>query len=78
MPISQVLVGKVSGVVVADLSSRMLPEAAQKNGPSLVRSRTETLPFSDASFERIIMVDALHIVSNCKSLFLFESFWECH
>lgn len=68
--VSKVLAEKVSSVVVADLSSRMLQEAAQKNGLSTTCTKTETLPFSDASFERIIMVDALHHVYDQRSTIL--------
>lgn len=68
--VSKVLAGKVSGVVVADLSIRMLQEAAHKNGLITARSKTETLPFADQSFQRIIMVDALHHVYDQKRTIL--------
>lgn len=49
-------------VVVADLSTNMLREAAKKRGLETVGSHTERLPFPDGYFGRIIMVDALHHV----------------
>jgi ubiquinone/menaquinone biosynthesis C-methylase UbiE len=51
-----------SQVVIADLSYGMLMESRRKNGLSQVCSETETLPFHNGSFERIVMVDALHHV----------------
>jgi ubiquinone/menaquinone biosynthesis C-methylase UbiE len=51
-----------SPIVVADLSERMLRQAAAKDGLCTVCSHTETLPFSEATFDRIIIVDALHHV----------------
>lgn len=52
----------VSQVMVVDLSAKMLSQAALKGGLHLACSHTERLPFPDATFERIIMVDALHHV----------------
>lgn len=60
--VSQVLRDKFSAVVVADLSIGMLREAAHKRGLITVRSMTESLPFASQSFDRIIMVDAIHHV----------------
>lgn len=60
--ISQFLTGMASSIVVADLSCKMLLEAGRKPGLRPVCSHSEKLPFPDASFERIIMVDALHHV----------------
>jgi len=57
---------KANLVVVADLSCKMLAEANQKEGLHPVCTPTETLPFPDSSFERIIMVDALHHVIDRK------------
>ncbi len=50
----------VGGVVVSDLSIRMLRETQAKNGLSPVRAHAERLPFPDACFERVLVVDALH------------------
>jgi ubiquinone/menaquinone biosynthesis C-methylase UbiE len=52
---------KVRMVVVADPAPGMLRRAAGK-GLATVRTPAESLPFPDGSFERIIMVDALHHV----------------
>ncbi|MBU2610319.1 MAG: class I SAM-dependent methyltransferase [Chloroflexi bacterium] len=61
--------GRVSGtlrdlagqILVADLSTGMLKQAAAKDLQTAC-ARTERLPFPSASFERILMVDALHHV----------------
>ena len=60
--VTQFMLGKAGQVVVADLSCKMLAEASQKEGLQPVCSPTESLPFPDNSFQRIIMVDALHHV----------------
>ncbi len=60
--VAQYMIGKAAPVVVADLSFKMLAEARQKDGLRSVSSHTERLPFADATFARIIMVDALHHV----------------
>lgn len=49
-------------VVVSDLSLGMLRQAQSKNNLDLTCAHTECLPFSDETFERVIMVDALHHV----------------
>lgn len=38
----------------------MLAQARAKNGLDPVNARAENLPFADASFDRILVVDALH------------------
>lgn len=60
--ISARLAALTGGVVIADESSGMLMAARGKNCCLLAQSHTERLPFDDGSFERIIMVDALHHV----------------
>ncbi|MBU1661135.1 MAG: class I SAM-dependent methyltransferase, partial [Chloroflexi bacterium] len=62
--ISQFMRDKAAPVVVADLSCEMLRQANAKVGLQTTCSHTEKLPFSDATFERVIMVDALHHVCN--------------
>lgn len=50
-------------IVVADVSSTMLAQARQKD-LSAVSTQTEYLPFLDGTFDRVLMVDALHHVLN--------------
>ena len=59
--VSSVLLNDVDEVVVADVSMGMLD---QTHRPTLkpVCSHSELLPFPTDSFERVIMVDALHHV----------------
>jgi len=58
----QFMVGKAKLVVVADLSCQMLTEAKGKAHLSPVCTPTESMPFPNGTFARIIMVDALHHV----------------
>jgi len=62
--IAQTLTDKVSDVVLVDLSLGMLLQAAAKGRITKVCSFSEKLPFEDESFDRIIMIDALHHVNN--------------
>jgi ubiquinone/menaquinone biosynthesis C-methylase UbiE len=64
--ISQHLVQHVGQVIVLDSSIKMLTQAMCKNGLHAVGSETEHLPFSNDSFERVTMVDALHHVAQQK------------
>lgn len=54
----------VSAIVIADSSRGMLFQASKKTGLTPIRSESERLPFNDSSFERVIMVDALHHVAD--------------
>lgn len=60
-------------IVVADLSFRMLRSAANKGGLTAVCTPAEKLPFKDGSFDRIIMVDALHHV--CDQAKAAQEMW---
>ncbi len=62
--VAQLLLGAVRSVVVADASLGMLREAGQKDGLQPVGAEIEGLPFPDETFERVVMVDALHHVRN--------------
>ena len=57
---SSPLVDLVGQLVVSDLSSAMLARARVKRGLTPLRAHAERLPFPDESFERIMVVDALH------------------
>lgn len=50
----------VDELVLTDVSAGMLQQARQKNRFDLSLAHAEMLPFSDASFDRILVVDALH------------------
>lgn len=62
--VAQFLVGKTSQVVVADQTFEMLQEARRKDGVTAVNSHTEELPFPNGYFCCVIMVDALHHVTD--------------
>ncbi len=58
--VAQALSGLAGQIVVADESAAMLRVADGKRGIYAVRARVQRLPFADASFQRIILVDAFH------------------
>jgi len=62
--IAQFLCAGAAQIVVVDESRRMLREANRKPGIDPVCSHIEQLPFQDNSFDRILMVDALHHLAN--------------
>jgi ubiquinone/menaquinone biosynthesis C-methylase UbiE len=65
--VAQALRSFAGQVVLADLSPGMLRQAIMKGGLRVVEARTERLPFADGTFERVLMVDALHHVFNQAS-----------
>lgn len=54
---------KTEHIMIADSAIRMLREA-QAKGLASINSNSERLPFTDCSFDRIIIVDALHHVAD--------------
>lgn len=64
--------GRVSGqlrpfvdqLVISDVSTKMLAQAQAKSRCCAVAGHAETLPFAAGSFERIMVVDALHHFCN--------------
>ncbi len=65
--ISYTLRNWVNGIVIVDSSIGMLDQARIKPGIKTVCSNTEGLPFQNEIFERVIMVDALHHVSDINA-----------
>jgi ubiquinone/menaquinone biosynthesis C-methylase UbiE len=50
----------VDQLIVCDFSFPMLQQAQARNGLYVVRAKAETLPFADDTFDRVLVVDALH------------------
>ncbi|MCC6147034.1 MAG: methyltransferase domain-containing protein [Anaerolineaceae bacterium] len=64
--VAQHLVCDSCDVIVADESLGMLKKALEKDSLQAVGSHAEKLPFLEKSFDRVLMVDAMHHVSNQK------------
>ena len=47
-------------VIICDMSEAMLCQAARRKCLNPVRARVEKLPFADETFDRVLVVDALH------------------
>ena len=71
--IAERLRDQVDQIVIADSSLKMLQQANDKGGLDAVGSHTEKLPFPDGSFERIIVVDAYHHLTDQGSS--LAEFW---
>lgn len=65
--VAQYLRGRGALVIVADESLKMLREASRKDGVSALQALAERLPFPRDSFDRIVMVDALHHLASQKA-----------
>lgn len=62
--LAQFLRGRAALIVVVDELNRMLREVSAKDDLKPVCSFTEKTPFANNTFDRIMMVDALHHVAN--------------
>lgn len=62
--VANFLTGKTGWILIADESLGMLKEARKKDALETVCVNSENLPLQGESFDRIIMVDALHHVQN--------------
>jgi ubiquinone/menaquinone biosynthesis C-methylase UbiE len=58
--VSAQLLPYVDELVVSDASAKMLQQASQKGHCRPTAAHVETLPFADESFDRVLVVDALH------------------
>jgi demethylmenaquinone methyltransferase/2-methoxy-6-polyprenyl-1,4-benzoquinol methylase len=54
----------VDEVIISDLSVSMLKQAQVKGKLQPAQAHAERLPFADASFDRVVVVDALHHFCN--------------
>ncbi len=62
--IAQALLPFAVEVIVADFSHGMLMQAREKKGLDALQCAVEALPFCQGAFDRILMVDTFHHVSD--------------
>ncbi len=62
------LAGRAPTVVGIDFSSEMIARA-KGSGAALVRARAESIPCTDASFDRVLCINALHHFRNRDDFF---------
>jgi SAM-dependent methyltransferase len=62
--VSAPLADGLGGVIVLDVSRKMLMQAASRPGVQAIQAESEHLPIRDNSCGRIVMVDALHHVAD--------------
>lgn len=62
--VSQALRELTDSIVIVDESLGMLHQAMNKGGLEIVCSQTELLPFDSQTFDCVLLIDALHHVTN--------------
>src|SRR5262245_51412050 len=62
------LAGRASLVAGVDASGEMIARA-KGSGAALVQARAEALPWADASFDRVVVINALHHFTNRDAFF---------
>ena len=62
------LAGRASTVAGVDLSASMIAQA-KDSGAALARARAESLPWRDASFDRVLCINALHHFADRDAFF---------